>query len=499
MRVWSRIALVVVILLSAFGAAADHSRAECPLSLADTAPSVTEFGLSPHGVFRYGSQLYVLRGQVLTTFAVNGVGNMSVGREDYIATLGAREAEGGVAFSEGYLYVSGESGLEIYDLRNVQAGGNAPILLSRTAGLHYRRLAVSGNRLAALFPSTDMSCYPRPGAINCLNAIDLWDISIRTAPVKLGSISSGANALYRGFNDIAFNHGNLMAVSEQSLVAFDITNPAAPVRLANVANPGRWLVSNGTDFLAVGNDYAINIYRVQPGISPYFMSTRYLTIPSYLAIERANAIRFNRTAWYDDANGQLITMIDEVDPLTRLAARTIAFDVFDFSAPFLEGSAERIYEDVTFITDDEVKHNPVAVGGYVYVIGERTGVQSWGSCGVVTGRIELESPFHLTCNGSEIHGWVAGQQRIVNVELFLDNQPLGSATVGGPPRNDVSSSVPVTPWRINVNLDQMARGEYNLRAVATDRLGNRRQFASKRLFFQGPGQNCSVPRRRSAR
>jgi hypothetical protein len=87
----------------------------------------------------------------------------------------------------------------------------------------------------------------------------------------------------------------------------------------------------------------------------------------------------------------------------------------------------------------------------------------------------------------------------VNVELFLNNTALGAATIGGPLRHDVSSPTPVTQWRLDVNLDNTARGEYQLRAIATDALGIRRQFAMKRLFFQGPGQNCSNPRRRSVR
>jgi hypothetical protein len=118
---------------------------------------------------------------------------------------------------------------------------------------------------------------------------------------------------------------------------------------------------------------------------------------------------------------------------------------------------------------------------------------------VAAGRIELDSPFNLTCGGAQIHGWVTGQQKIVNVELFLNNTALGAASIGGPLRYDVSSPTPVTQWRLNVNLDNTAEGEYQLRAIATDALGNRRQFAMKRLFFEGPGQNCTNPRRRSVR
>jgi hypothetical protein len=134
----------------------------------------------------------------------------------------------------------------------------------------------------------------------------------------------------------------------------------------------------------------------------------------------------------------------------------------------------------------------------VYVIGESTGLQSYGACGQVTGRIELDGPHQLTCGGSEIHGWVTGAQRIVNVELFLNNTSLGAASLG-PSRTDVSSTTPVSMWRIGVNLDATARGEYQLRAIGTDALNNRRQFAYKTIFFEGPGKNCTTPRRRAVR
>ena len=154
---------------------------------------------------------------------------------------------------------------------------------------------------------------------------------------------------------------------------------------------------------------------------------------------------------------------------------------------------------MTLTDPDEVKHNVLAAGNYIYVIGESSGIQSWGACGIASGRIELESVYHLTCGGSEIHGWVTGVNKIVNVELFIDNVSLGAATLGGSPRNGVSSPTPVTGWRVAVNLDNISRGEHQLRAIATDALGVRRQFANKRIFFEGPGRNCVVPRRRAVR
>ena len=498
MRVWSRVALVIIVFLSALPLVADHYKAECPLSLADSTPPATDFDLSPHGVFRSGSLVYVLRGQILATYTTTDVGNLVLAREDFIGSLGARETEGGVAFANGILYISSEAGLEIYDLTNTRVGGTAPVLRSRTPGVHYRRMTVSGNRLAGLYPTTDLPCYPAVYTSICSTTIDILDVTSPNAPALLGQIRSNSTPIHRGFNDIKFNFGYIIAVSEEALMAFDITNPALPVRVAAVFFPGKWLVSNGTNFIGVGNDLTIDTFAIRPTLVPFFVRTSQLAAPLYLQTERANAIRYNRDAYFDEANARLVTLIDEIDPQTLKAARTIAFEIFDFTVTQFEGNVERIYEDSTLTTDDERKHNPVAVGAYIFVIGERTGVQSYGACGQVTGRIELDSPVYLTCGGSEIHGWVTGAQRIVNVELFLNDTALGAATLG-PSRDDVSSTTPVSMWRINVNLDATARGEYQLRAIGTDSLGNRRQFANKRIFFEGPGRNCTTPRRRAVR
>ena len=499
MRVLSRIALVAVLLISASTLTADHFQSDCPLTLVDATPPATDFDLSPHGVFRSGSTVYALRGNVLASYTINDVGNLGTPREDYIGSLQARETNGGVAFQNGFLFISSEAGLEIYNLTNTRVGGTAPTLVTRIPGLHYRRLAVSGNRLAGLYPATDYPCAP--DAVACPTSIDIYDITNVASPAYASSIRTTTN-IYRvqvAFNDIAFNQGYLISVAEGGLAAWDVTNASVPTLVSFNPNfPGTWLVSGG-NVIGVGNELVIDMFNVRPGMAPFFQRRALVSAPMYLTIDRGNAIRFHPRAYYDENTSRLVTMVEEIDPMTLDPARTIAFDVFDLTVPFFEGSAERIYEDVTMTVDDEVKYNPVVVGPYVYVIGEETGLQSWGACGQVTGRIELESPFWLTCNGAEIHGWVTGVQKVVNVELFLNNTSLGSAQLGGIRRDDVSSKTPVTMWRVAVNLDATARGEYTLRAIGTDILGNRRQFASKRLFFPGPGQNCTVPRRRSVR
>src|SRR3954466_8929951 len=176
MRVFSRLALVVLSFpaFAAPTALADQYQASCPLTLVATNAGPTAFYQSPHGVFRFNSQVFALRGQTLTTYTVTELGDMQIAREDFIGALAARETKGGVAFNAGFLYVSSEAGLEIYDLRTVRAGGTAPIMVSRTPGLRYHRLAVSGNTLAALYPATDLPCsaYFPPTPASCFNQID---------------------------------------------------------------------------------------------------------------------------------------------------------------------------------------------------------------------------------------------------------------------------------------------------------------------------------------
>src|SRR5258708_12399906 len=160
MRVVSRIALFVAVVFAvSVPAVADHPTADCPVTLVGSTPasSASNFNLSPHGVFRFGSQVFVLRGGVLSTYTVTDLGDLQLARpDDAMGSLAARESNGGVAFGNGFLFISSEAGLEIFDLRNVRAGGNPPLLVSRTPGLHYRRLAVNGNTLPPLFPATDL-------------------------------------------------------------------------------------------------------------------------------------------------------------------------------------------------------------------------------------------------------------------------------------------------------------------------------------------------------
>lgn len=488
MRVLSRVALVaIVLLLSILPASADHLQGDCPLTLVATNPPGNEADLSPHGVFRSGTQVFVLRGQSLTTFSVTDLGDMQVVREDFMGSMAGREFEGGVTFNNGFLYVSTEAGLEVFNLSNVRAGGSPPAFVSRVGGLHYRRLAVSSTTLAALFPATDLPCFPTGNSF-CRNTIDLYSVSNPATPTRVGTISI-PNVGFRGFNDIAFNQGFLFTTGEGGTIGYNIANPAAPVLLSNfnVGVPGKFLISNGTTLLAVGNEETIDLYSV--GLSG--LLTRISTfVISRETIDRANPIMFHPQGFIDDQNGRLITMIDERDPQTLQSARTIAFDVFDLTVPMYEGAFHRGYEDVSYTMPDEVKHNPVAVGNLVYTLGEMSGLQTWGACGIASGRIEWDNLSSIFCASTEIRGWVTGRDRIANVEIFLDGSSLGPAIISGPARIDIPSRTPVNTFRIAVTFDNVARGDHMIRAVATDSLGNRRQFASQRVFFPGDAGNC---------
>jgi hypothetical protein len=502
MRVLSRIALVVltVVVLFATAAVADQYQATCPLTLVATNAAPTAFYQSPHGVFRFGTQVFALRGQTLTTYSVTDLGDMQIAREDFIGALAARETKGGVAFSAGFLYVSSEAGLEIYDLRNVRAGGTAPILVSRTPGLRYHRLAISGTTLAALYPATDLPCSANgPGPQqNCFNQIDIYNVANPIVPTRVSSLSTFLNPL-GGYNDIAFNFGFLIAAANGSTVAWNLTNPAAPTQLGGIAVPGKFLVSNGSNLLSVGNDNVIITYTIAPSINgavPFFNPFTYHSTAN-LQVERANPIVFHPQAAFDEANGRLITMIDELDYQTLQPARTIAFDVFDYATAMLEGRDPRQYEQVSYTQGDEVKWNPLSVGSLVYVVGEITGTQTYGACPLMTGRIEFDTVAGTVCGGSYIHGWVTGTLKITNVEVFLDGGSLGSASLTGPPRADIPSTTPVSMWQIAANLDATTKGVHVLRAVGTDASGNRRQFSSQSILFPGPGANC-VARRKAA-
>lgn len=491
MRFHLRKSLLLVLILAVVtpGLRADHLVADCPLSLVGTTAPSRPFTNSPHGIFRNGSVIYALRGDRLTTLSINPVGEIVVAREDALAPLTSREDEGGVAYSNGFLYVSSEIGLQIFDLRNVQPGisGEPPILVSTTRGLHYRRLAVMGNLLAGLYPATDLPCIPNGDG--CRNSIDIFNVSNPVSPSLMSRIPSINN--FVGFNDIKFANGYLYTTGFGGTFGFDLTNPAAPTTVYSDIVTGTFLTTNGTDLIAVGQETLIGVFTIGPGALLNYFNV--FTLPSLF--DRANQIMFHPEATFDE--GHLITMIDEKNPFNGKPGRTIAFDTFDFSVPFFEGFDDRIYENVSFTNPDELKFDPIAVGPFVYVNGEISGLQVWGACGQLAGGIEFDNPRNLACGGAEISGFITGAQRIVSVELFLGSTPLGMATLGRP-RNDIHSSNQVIGFGLRVNLDQVPAGNQTIRAIGTDSVGNRRQFASRVINFGGPGQNCTQ-RRRSAK
>lgn len=520
MRVFSRIALTLLaVLLVSAPAFASHLEADCPLQLVASTAAPTPLFQSPHGAFRFGNSVFVLRGLVLSVYGVNDLGDIinTPPRQIPLGNLGAREESGGVAFSNGFLYVSSDAGLEIFDLRQTTSNPNSPAPsqpLSRTPNLHYRRLAVNNNVLAGVFPATDYPCFVGGPTGNCFNSVDIFDVSNAAAPVMVGSIPS-QTASIGGFNDVAFNFGFLMVTGQNGTAVYSLGNPSAPQFLAGNATPGTFLVSNGGGLLAVGNDTSILTFGVSSNsgaLAPLFFHT-----VATLRLEHSNPIMFHPQATFDEAGSRLITMVDELDPQTLKPARTFAFDVFDYNVPMFEGTDPRMYEQVSYTQGDEVKFNPTAVGPFVYVVGALTGVQEYGVCGQMTGRIETNSlgslPCPTTAGGptvAELHGWVTGATRIANVELFLDGNSLGSGTLTNDvARTDIPSTTPVQNWRVVISLPANLGGppstpsapnqgrEHVLTAVGTDINGNKHQFASQRFFFTPNWQTSCVVRRRA--
>lgn len=494
MRSVSRVTLLVFAMLAVVTppAIADHTVADCPLTFVGQADAASQHGLSPHGIFRNGSVIYSLRGQVLTTLAVTDTGEVDVVREDFLESLAANGSRGGTAYSNGYLFVSSRAGIEIYDLRNTRGGpgGRAPVKVSQTPGRHYDRLVVQGNVLAGLHSASSLPCIPS-GSSRCFNTIDLWSISDLSDPVVRSSISSATPA-FIGFNDIAFANGFLYSTGMRGTHAFDVTNPAAPALVRTFPTTGSFLATNGSNVLAIGQETLVGVFTIGPG--PDLNYFKVFHLPNEFNL--SNDLMFHPQAWISDQ--RLITMIDEKDPMTWEPARTIAFDVFDFSVPLHEGFDDRIYENVSYVDSNEVLWNPIMVGPYVYVTGELSGVQVYGACGEIAGKIELDNVTQLPCGGAEIHGWVTGQSKVSRIELFLDEQSLGFASITRQ-RNDISSSHDVWGWAISVNLDNTAEGEHVIRAVATDTQGNQRQFDSMVAFFPGPDDGNCKTRRRAAR
>ena len=488
--------LTLVAVLSLTTLFADHLDADCPLSFVGSSAASSGFGLGPHGIVRNGSLLYMLRGGTLTTLNITDVGDITLARPvDPLTTLG-REPDGGVVYNNGHLYVSTERGLEIYDIRGAVAGGAGPQFVTTIPGVHYRRLATSGGLLAGLFPMNDIPCSPFLNTL-CRNFIDIYSIDNPAGPVLLSRVTSIGS--FFGFEDIAFANGFLYTTGDKGTMALNLGNPFVPTIAANNGVVGKFLVTNGTNLLGIGQDTLIGVFTLGPGAAMNRFTTA--TLPSI--VDRVNDLRFHPEAWFEGF--RLITMIDEVDPMNRpqdgvtgRSARTIAFDVFDLSIPFFDGFDDRIYENVSYTFPDEVKHDPIAVGPYVYVVGEMSGLQKWGACGQIAGRIEFDRVQALACGGAEIHGWVTGAQRITAVELFLDNTLIGNASFGLP-RTDIHAPTTAVGWRVSVNLDSTAAGTKTLRAIGTDVNGNRRQFASVPVNFPGPPSNCTTRRRISKR
>ncbi|MGK2856117.1 MAG: hypothetical protein ACSLFQ_02800 [Thermoanaerobaculia bacterium] len=476
--------------LMATGAFAEHYQANCPLTYVGATDPASPFFLSPNGSFRNGSLVYILRGGTLTTQNITELGNVEVVREDYISSMANHDEEGGVTYSAGFMFVSGEEGLEIFDLRNVRAGGSAPALISRTKIPHYRRITVQGNILAAIFPANDLPCQAN-GTTRCRNQIDIYNITNLAAPAKMSSII--ADHRYIGFNDIKFAAGYLYATGFGGTFAFDVTtDPTVPRQVFAQSTIGSFLTTNGTSVIGIGQETLVGVYVISP--APRLAYFAVFTLPSIW--DRQDDLMFHPEAYIDDM--RLITLIDEKNPLTGKPGRTLAFDAFDFTVPIYQGADDRIYENVSFTFPDELKFHPLLVGSFVHVIGEVSGTQKWGACDQMAGYVNFDFLQALPCGGAELYGAVTSKHKMTSVELYIDSRSLGFASLGEERYDVDNASGPIRSFSINVGLDDELRGEHLLRAVGTDIFGNRRQFWTKEVYFPGPGGNCTH-RKRGAR
>jgi hypothetical protein len=492
-----RLLLLVVLALGlcAPGAFADHYQANCPLGYVGSTDPASPMFLSPYGTFRNGNQVYILRGQTLTTLTITELGDLRVAREDFISSMANHDDKSVATYMNGFMFVAGEEGLEIFDLRNVREGGSAPILVSRTHTPHYRRLTVMGNQLAAIYPANHLPCSPDGVSLTCTNSIDIYDITNLTAPTLLLRIParppSPSQPNFVGFNDVEYANGYLWTTAFGGTWGLDTTTAPGTYRVVYSNGViGSFLESNRSSILAIGQDTLIGVYTISGARLDYFSV---FTLPSIF--NHSNELMFHNEAYIDDS--RLITMIDERDPHTREPARTIAFDAFDFSVPFFQGQDDRIYENVSMTFPDEVKFDPILVGPFVHVIGEISGTQKWGACDEIYGHLNFDFLKALPCGGAELHGYVTGKHKITSVELFLGSSSLGFATLDDQTPGD--AFVPIRDFRITVNLDDTVRGEHLLRAVATDQFGQRRQFYANEVFFPGPGQNCTTRKRGTRR
>ena len=482
---------VFALALMATGAFAEHLQANCPLTYVGATDPASPFFLSPHGTFRNGSLVYTLRGGTLTTQRITDLGNVQLIREDFISSMANHDEEGGVTYSSGFMFVTGEEGLEIFDLRNVRAGGSAPVLISRTQTPHYREVTVQGNLLAAIFPADDLPCQAN-GTTRCRNQIDIYSITNLAAPTRLSSIV--ADNRFLGFNDIKFAAGHLYATGFGGTQAFDVTtDPLNPKLAYSHSTIGSFLTTNGTSVVGIGQETLVGVFVIGP--VPRLSLFTIATLPSIW--DRHDLLMFHPDAYIDD--NRLITLIDEKSPLTGKSARTLAFDAFDFSVPFYQGADDRIYENVSFTFPDEIKYDPLLVGSFVHVIGELSGIQKWGSCDQMAGYVNFDFIAALPCGGAELYGAVTSKHKLTSVEVYIDERSLGFAHLGEERYDVDNASGPIRSFSINITLDNETRGEHLLRGVGTDIFGNRRQFWSKEVFFPGPGENCTHRKRGTRR
>jgi hypothetical protein len=507
LRVFGRAGLVVA--LSVVPALFSQVTTQCPLTLISTDKVSAEGGVSPHGLFVYGSRAFELRGRTLATLDVSDFGDMQIAREDAIDSLSAADPSAAVAFSDGLLYVSGGPGLEIFDLRSVRAGGNAPILVSRTAGLHYERIAVSGDIFAGIVvPALGATCAPVSDHA-CANSLDFIDIGNPAAPLLVRSVSSAG--IDDRFNDVAFAGRGLFAPGMVRTWSFVVEHPSSAVLAGSIPLPGAFVSTNGAKFgrwcagpllgpctspayVVIGSNTQLSLLTFDandPENLPLHLGAIY-TLPHLTT--GGDSIAFHPQVAFDEIAGvRMVAMIDQLDPERVFPTRTLAFDIFDLQAAVPSDPNRRSFETISYTNSDEIKSDPVATGRFLHVTATGGGLETWGGCDEVTGRIATDDFPKLTCSDVEVHGTVRSATTISVVDVLLDNLYIGTATLSAVTGEVGSPGAPLQTWSLRTNFGIVARGDHRLTAVAMDVNLKEHKFASQTVFLAGT--TCTHRRR----
>lgn len=101
-------------------------------------------------------------------------------------------------------------------------------------------------------------------------------------------------------------------------------------------------------------------------------------------------------------------------------------------------------------------------------------------------KIEEPAPAAIKSGIGQIAGWAVGDRKIVSVEAFINDIPLGNLPYGGS-RQDVAAAFPDLPgagfsgWTMKWNYSLLEEGEHNLRILIKDEDGA--ESSAEVLFY----------------